>query len=87
MALLLASSWESAVLMAAARMAERSTPEMNAGNRRAHHVHKDEVLVVDLAEELAADQADDGGHGQNEHDPAAADDLALAHLMLGLEDR
>ena len=63
--------------------------EEHAGDERreqaAHHVHKDEVLVVDLAEELAADQADDGGHGQNEHDPAAADDLALAHLMLGLD--
>ena len=63
--------------------------EKHAGDERreqaAHHVHKDEVLVVDLAEELAADQADDGGHGQDDQDPAAADDLALAHLMLGLD--
>ena len=44
--------------------------EKHAGNKRreqaAHHVHKDEVFIVDLAEELAADHADDGGHGQDD---------------------
>ena len=48
-------------------------------------MHEHEVFIVDLAEELAADHADDGGHSQDDQDPAAADDLALAHLMLGLD--